>query len=145
MKCYREAERIDRAAFGDNHPNVATRVNNIGRVLQERGDLEGAMKCFREAERIDRAAFGDNHPEVATDVNNIGGVLFAKGDLEGARAALVEAFRIKIGTVGGQARTTITSANSLKVLGLDPIAMARQIAGAAAAEELREAMEGGQG
>ncbi|MCY2952768.1 MAG: tetratricopeptide repeat protein, partial [Planctomycetota bacterium] len=145
MKCYREAERIDRAALGDNHPNVAIFVNNIGVVLREKGDLEGAMKCLREAERIDRATFGDNHPEVATDVNNIGEVLFLKGDREGARAALVEAFRIWIGTVGGRARLTIDSANSLKKLGLDPIAMARQIAGEAAAEELREAMEGGPG
>ncbi len=37
LEKFREAERIDRAAFGDDHPNVAIRVNNIGSVLLARG------------------------------------------------------------------------------------------------------------
>ena len=83
MGCYREAERIDRAAFGDDHPKVATDVNNIGGVLLAKGDLEGALQCFREAERIDRAAFGDDHPAVAKDMNNIGAALRTNGTWRG--------------------------------------------------------------
>ncbi|MEM9753710.1 MAG: tetratricopeptide repeat protein, partial [Planctomycetota bacterium] len=48
----REAERIDRSAFGDDHPEVATDVSNIGLVLQAQGDLPGALAKYREAERI---------------------------------------------------------------------------------------------
>jgi tetratricopeptide (TPR) repeat protein len=94
LAALRAAERINRAAYGDNHPEVATDVNNIGGVLQDRGDLDGAMKCFRETERIDRAAYGDNHPDVAIDVNNIGGVLQDKGDLDGALKCYRAAERI---------------------------------------------------
>ncbi|MCH8807766.1 MAG: tetratricopeptide repeat protein, partial [Planctomycetes bacterium] len=50
LAALRTAERIDRAAFGDEHPEVATDVNNIGGVLFDKGDLDGALKCFREAE-----------------------------------------------------------------------------------------------
>ncbi|RYG45526.1 tetratricopeptide repeat protein, partial [bacterium] len=81
---YEKAERIDRAAYGDDHPSVAISVNNIGGVLQHQGDLEGALKRYREAERIDRAAYGEGHPNVAIRVNNIGNVLHRQGDLEGA-------------------------------------------------------------
>ncbi|MEM9111205.1 MAG: tetratricopeptide repeat protein, partial [Planctomycetota bacterium] len=94
LVAFREAERIFRLAFGDDHPNVARNVNNIGGVLKERGDLEGALSAFREAERIFRLAFGDDHPNVAIHVNNIGGVLKERGDLEGALSAYREAERI---------------------------------------------------
>ena len=40
----RAAERIDRAAFGNDDPRVATIVNNIGTLLQDQGDLDGALK-----------------------------------------------------------------------------------------------------
>ncbi|MEM9066480.1 MAG: tetratricopeptide repeat protein [Planctomycetota bacterium] len=102
LEKYTEAERIDRAAFGDQHPNVAIRVNNIGSVLEAKGDLDGALEKYTEAERIDRAAFGDKHPEVAVDVNNIGSVLEDKGDLDGALEKYTEAERIDRVAFGDQ-------------------------------------------
>ena len=53
-----KAERIDRDALGNNHPDVARDVNNIGLVLLAQGkqkELEEALVQFREAERIYRA------------------------------------------------------------------------------------------
>jgi tetratricopeptide (TPR) repeat protein len=138
MRCFREAERIDRAAFGNDHPNVAIRMNNIGTVLIATGDLDSAMRCFREAERINRAAFGNDHPNVATDVNNIGSVLKAKGDLDLARACYRESFCICIRLLGPRALNTLQSARNLRAIGVDPIALAREIAGPEAAAELAE-------
>lgn len=140
LECFREAERIDRAVYGDNHPEVAIDVNNIGGVLKELDDLDGALKRFREAERIDRAAYGDHHPRVATDVNNIGAVLLARGDVEGARAKVSEAFGIFLSTTGPRALDTIQGAKNLMGLGVDPIALAREIVGDEAARQLEEAL-----
>ena len=140
LERFREAERIDRAAYGDDHPAVARDVNNIGGVLRVKGDLDGALGRFREAERIDRAAFGEHHPEVATDINNIGSVLWAKGDHEAGREMAVEAFRIRCTTLGPRSLDTLNSARNLQVAGVDPIALARQIAGDAVAEELGRAL-----
>ena len=81
------ALRIDEAAFGPHHPNVATDVNNLGSVQQAQGDLEGARASLERALRIDEAAFGPHHPNVAIDVNNLGSVQQDLGDLEGARAS----------------------------------------------------------
>ncbi len=92
--CLERALRIDEAAFGPDHPNVATVVNNLGRVLQDLGDLSGARGCLERALRIDEAAFGPDHPNVARDVNNLGVVLQALGDLSGARGCLERALRI---------------------------------------------------
>ena len=140
LACYREAERIFRAGFGDDHPNVAATVNNIGLVLKAKGDLDGALECYREAERIDRGAFGDEHPNVARDVNNIGSVLWGKGDHEAGRKLYVEAFRLLCAMLGPRSLDTLKSTRNLRVVGVDPIAVARQIAGDAVAEELAQAL-----
>ena len=81
---YERALEIDEAAFGPDHPKVATRVNNLGMVLKEQGDLKGARGCLERALEIDEATYGANHPEVATLVSNLGRVLRVLGDLKGA-------------------------------------------------------------
>jgi tetratricopeptide (TPR) repeat protein len=91
---YEQALRIDEAAFGPDHPNVATGVNNLGEVLRQQGDLEGARASFERALRIFEQVLGPDHPNVATLVNNLGGVQKAQGDLEGARESFERALRI---------------------------------------------------
>ena len=91
---YERALRIDEAAFGPHHPNVARDVNNLGLVKKALGDLEGARASFERALRIDEAAFGPHYPNVAIRVNNLGLVKKALGDLEGARASFERALRI---------------------------------------------------
>jgi tetratricopeptide (TPR) repeat protein len=91
---FERALRIDEAAYGPDHPRVATDVNNLGGVLRELGDLAGARAHYERALRIDEAAYGPDHPRVATDVNNLGNVLRELGDLAGARAHYERALRI---------------------------------------------------
>ncbi len=112
LPLFEEAERIDRAAFGNDHTNVARAVNNIGSVLKARGDLAVLAK-FEEAERIDRAAFGDDHPTVARVVNNIGGVLQARVDLAGALRSIEEAERIDRAAFGDDHPDVATDVNNI--------------------------------
>ena len=92
--CFERALRIDEAAYGPDHPEVAIRANNLGAVLREQGNLDGAHACFERTLRIDEAAYGPDHPSVATRTNNLGSVLRAQGDLDGARACYERALRI---------------------------------------------------
>ncbi|MFN8398810.1 MAG: toll/interleukin-1 receptor domain-containing protein [Anaerolineales bacterium] len=91
---YERALKIDEAAFGPDHPNVAIRVNNLGSVLKALGDHAGAKAAFERALKIDEAAFGPDHPNVAIRVNNLGSVLKALGDHAGAKAAFERALKI---------------------------------------------------
>jgi tetratricopeptide (TPR) repeat protein len=127
LRCYEEAERIDRTAFGKDHPDVARDLNNCGSVLQAQGDLEGALRCYEEAERIDRKAFGDDHPDVARDVNNRGSVLLSNGDFKGARACGKEAFSICLRKLGPRANDTLTGAGNLAAVRIDPVVIAREL------------------
>ena len=88
------ALKIDEAAFGPDHPEVATDVNNLGSVLQDLGDLAGARQAFERVLKILEKTLPENHPYVAATTNNLGMVLQDLGDLAGARQAFERALKI---------------------------------------------------
>ena len=107
------ALRMDQAAYGPDHPAVATRVNNLGMVLKDMGDLAGARAHLERALRIDEAAYGPDHPKVAIRVNNLGLVLKDLGDLAGAGAHFERALRIDEAAYGPDHPAMATDVNNL--------------------------------
>jgi len=91
---YERAVALGEAAFGNESSQVAIYVNNLGDVLQDLGDLEGAKVCYERALKIDETVYGPDHPEVAIEVNNLGSVLQTIGDWEGAKAYFERALKI---------------------------------------------------
>ena len=93
------ALKIDEAAMGREHPNVAIRLSNLSNVLHDLGGVEKlaeARAALLRALKIDETAGGRDYPEVATDLSTFkrpprpGGVEnFAE-----ARAALLRALKI---------------------------------------------------
>jgi tetratricopeptide (TPR) repeat protein len=69
------ALRIDEAALGPDHPDVATDLNHVGWALSDLGRSAEALPLQERALRIDGAALGSDHPDVASDLNNVGQVL----------------------------------------------------------------------
>lgn len=51
--------------------NVATLVNNLGRVLQALGDLAGARAAFERALTIFQEILGEDHPNTVLVRNNL--------------------------------------------------------------------------
>ncbi|MGH9836799.1 MAG: tetratricopeptide repeat protein, partial [Blastocatellia bacterium] len=70
-QCYERALRIDEAAFGSDHPSVASDVNNLGLVLKALGKLDEARQCCERALRIYTAFLGDDHPNTMTTRDNL--------------------------------------------------------------------------
>lgn len=97
---YEQALRIDEVAYGPEHPKVAIRLSNLGTVLQNLGDLQGARENTARALRIDEVALGPEHPSVAIRLNNLGTVLQKLGDFEGARDSIERALTIDEATYG---------------------------------------------
>ena len=62
---------IDEAAYGPDHPDVATRLNNLALILQDLGQPAEARPLAERALAIDEAAHGPDHPDVATRLNNL--------------------------------------------------------------------------
>ena len=110
---FERALAIDEKAFGPDHPEVATTVNNLGRVLQDESDLPGAKAAFERALAIFEKCFGPDHPNVATCVNNLGRVLRQEGDLVGAKAAYSRALAIDEKAFGPDHPEVATDVNNL--------------------------------
>ncbi|HUU46892.1 MAG TPA: FxSxx-COOH system tetratricopeptide repeat protein [Acidobacteriota bacterium] len=81
-------------AYGPDHPDVATAINNMGEVLRDFGDPADAMLHCKRALAIDEKAYGPDHPDVGRDVNNLGLALLALDDLPGAKECLDRALVI---------------------------------------------------
>jgi tetratricopeptide (TPR) repeat protein len=110
---YERALKIAEAAYGPDHPHVATTVNNLGGLLQDLGDLAGARKHCERALRIAEAAFEPDRPKVATYLNNLGMVLQDLGDLTEARAHFERALRIFEQHLGPDHPNVATPVNNL--------------------------------
>jgi tetratricopeptide (TPR) repeat protein len=76
--------RLMGAIYGYDSPVVAVCENNLGMVLNDQGDLDGALRSARRALAIDEKVYGPDDSTVARDFNNIGGILRSHGDLDDA-------------------------------------------------------------
>jgi tetratricopeptide (TPR) repeat protein len=85
---YREAQRIQLAALGSDHPGplLATTLVGMGSVYLEQDRLEEALKHFEAALPIFVRALGASHSEVVGCVCSIGSVYEEQGRLEEALA-----------------------------------------------------------
>ena len=110
---FERALAIDEAAYSPDHPDVAIRVNNLGRVLHDLGDLEGAKKMSERALVIGEATYGPNHPTVAIYVNNLGLVLKDLGDLEAAKKMYERALAIDEAAYGPEHPDVAIRVNNL--------------------------------
>ena len=73
----RRSLAIDEAAYGPEHPTVATALNNLAQLLKATNRLAEAEPLMRRTLAIDEAAYGPDHPDVARDLNNLAGLLKA--------------------------------------------------------------------
>jgi tetratricopeptide (TPR) repeat protein len=85
----------NQTAFGPDHPEVASTLNNLGQVLRREG-LAGARGLHERALAIKQAApdFGPDSPSVAETLNYLGVVLHDLGELRASRDAHQRALEI---------------------------------------------------
>jgi eukaryotic-like serine/threonine-protein kinase len=59
---------MDRHAYGDNHPDIASGLINLGVIQTRLGRYDEAERFLREALTIMRAYYGDDHQETASSM-----------------------------------------------------------------------------
>lgn len=91
---YEQALAEGEKNLGPEHPDVAILANNLGTVLLDMGDFDGAQAAFERALTIWEKDPVPEQPQVATVVNNLGLVLKARGDNDGAQLAYERALAI---------------------------------------------------
>ncbi len=90
-----EAERLTRKAMtlfeqlGGHEADISTCLNNLGRICEERGEIEQGIAYHRESVELHRKAFGE-HPQTAFALGNLGVALASAGRFAEAVATLEE-------------------------------------------------------
>jgi len=97
---YEQALSIDKKVYGDQHPKVATRLNNLGLAWYSLGEYKKAIKLYEQALSIGKKVYGDQHPKVATYLNNLGLAWYSLGEYKKAIKLYEQAESIFLNTLG---------------------------------------------
>jgi tetratricopeptide (TPR) repeat protein len=89
------ALRINEAAHGPEHPQVAATLTNLGVARRELGEPAAAVELLERVLRIEEAAHGPDHPEVAITLTNLGAARHELGEHALAAELYERALRIK--------------------------------------------------
>ena len=107
---------IIEAAYGPDHPEVATHLNNLALILRDLGQPESARPLQERALAIDEAVYGLDHPEVATHLNNLALILRDLGQPESARPLQERALAIDEAVYGLDHPEVATDLNNLALI-----------------------------
>jgi tetratricopeptide (TPR) repeat protein/predicted Ser/Thr protein kinase len=108
--------RIRKRLYDEDHPEHATTLNNLARVLYERGEFEEAEPLYREALGIRRRTLGHDHPHVAPILGNLASLLRATGAHDEAEAMCREVVAVSVRAYGRDHPTVATGLTKLAKL-----------------------------
>jgi hypothetical protein len=110
---FERALALSRDAFGEEHPDTLTSMNNLAGTLRAQGDLAGARALHEQELAVCRRVLGEEHPDTLTSTDNLAATLGAQGDLAGARALQEQALAVSRRVLGEEHPDTLTSTNNL--------------------------------
>ncbi|MFN2245285.1 MAG: FxSxx-COOH system tetratricopeptide repeat protein [Anaerolineae bacterium] len=87
IESYEQDLALCEATLGPDHPSVATRLNQLGEVLEALGNLSEARAAYERALAIFEATPNVDYLAVADGMHNLSSLLHELGDPAGARVA----------------------------------------------------------
>lgn len=93
-KYYKTCLEIRKTIFND-HPFVASTMNNYAAMLRSIGRFSEAEILFRNAVKIDDTTIGKTHPRAINRLQNLANVLIILDNLNEAKRILSEAWQLK--------------------------------------------------
>jgi tetratricopeptide (TPR) repeat protein len=110
---HRQALKLARQVYGQEHPEVATSLDNVSTVLYRQGKLAEAETVSRQALAANRRLYGSEHEYVTAALNNLACVLCAEDKLAEAEAIVREVVAAERKLHGSDHPDVATSLNNL--------------------------------
>jgi len=92
---YRKALSTTRSLLGDEHPHVATGMNNLAALYWTMGDYGLAEPLYRQASEIYKSTLGEQHPDYATSLDNLAVLHNVLNDYDQSRTCFEQVLQIR--------------------------------------------------
>ena len=102
-----------RKQLGEEHPSVATSLNNLAVLYESQGRYEEAEPLYLQSLDIMHERLGEKHPDVATSLNNLAGLYRVQGRYEEAEPLFLQSLETRRKQLGEEHLDVATSLNNL--------------------------------
>ncbi|MFM7712165.1 MAG: tetratricopeptide repeat protein, partial [Microcystis sp.] len=109
---------LHKRLLGDNHPFVATSLNNLAELYRSQGRYTEAEPLFLEALDLYKRLLGDNHPDVASSLNSLAALYHSQGRYTEAEPLYLQALDLYKQLLGNNHPNTKTVRNNLQIMRL---------------------------
>ena len=120
---YKEAEPwrkkcldIVKQRLGEDHPDVATSLNDLALLYYYQGRYEEAEPLYLQALELRKKLLGEDHPDVATSLNDLALLYYYQGRYEEAEPLYLQALELRKKLLGEDHPDVATSLNDLALL-----------------------------
>lgn len=110
---YREALNLAKRVYGQEHPEVATALDNVSMVLYRQGKVAGAEALEREVLAMRTRILGNDDPHVAMSLINLAAYLQAEGKLPEAETVNRQALAASRKAFGSDDENSVAALNNL--------------------------------
>jgi tetratricopeptide (TPR) repeat protein len=111
-----QALALGQQLWRDEHPYIATSLNNLGLVYQLQGRFDAAVSLYEKALAMSKRLFPYDHPDLATSLNNLAGIYQLRGHLDAAEPLLKEALAMRKRLFPQDPPLVVQSLNNLALL-----------------------------
>jgi len=107
---------IAQAAFGEEHLDVATSLNNLAGLYYTQGRYSEAELFYLQALEVRKHLLGNHHLDVATSLNNLAGLYYAQGRYSEAEPLYLQVLEVRKRLLGNCNLDVASSLNNLGLL-----------------------------
>jgi tetratricopeptide (TPR) repeat protein len=97
----------------DEHPDIATVINNMASCYSEQEDLDKKLALYRTAMNMRKKLLGEDHPDTLSSCNSLSTVMRQMGDCKGALNLQKRILKIRQELFGEKHPDTALSYNSI--------------------------------
>jgi tetratricopeptide (TPR) repeat protein len=113
---YHKSIRTSKKLLGDDHPNVATSLNNLASIYYDQGHYKEAELLFSQALKLREKLLGNDHHAVGQSLNNLAVLYRNQGRYEEAELLFLKAIGLSEKLLGNDHPDVATTFNNLALL-----------------------------
>ncbi len=110
---YKKALDLNRSFFGEEHPDVATSLNNLAVLYKNQGRYEEAEPLYLAGLKMSQKLHGEEHPDVAMSLSNLAELYRSQGRYEEGEPLCKAALEMQKELLGEEHPEVALSLNNL--------------------------------